>query len=76
MKRPLKVVGGITLVLLFSPAVIGAIAVAAMVIPGYKFEPSYVNRMLGLCFLLGLPSLFACVVGAQMVRQNLCQACR
>lgn len=75
MNRPLKVAAGVMLILLFSPVVIGAIVLAALAIPGYRFEPGFISRILGLCFLFGLPSLFACMAGAQLVRRNLTRSC-
>ncbi len=74
MKRLLKVAGGIMLILFFSPAVIVSIGVAAIAIPGYRVEPGFMGRVLGVCFLFGLPGLFACMVGGRLLRQNLSKA--
>lgn len=71
MKRALKVCIGVMIVLFFSPVVIGAIAVAAMAIPGYKVEPGFASRILGICFLFGLPGLFMSMAGAELVRKNI-----
>jgi hypothetical protein len=76
MRRPLKVAAGVMLILFFSPVVIGAIAVAAIAIPVYRVEPGFIGRILGLCFLFGLPGLFMCMAGAKLVRKNVSESYR
>jgi hypothetical protein len=58
------------------PVVIGAIAVAATAVPGYRIEPGLIGRILGLCFLFGLASLFMCIVGVHLVRKNMSEPCK
>jgi phosphate/sulfate permease len=72
----LKVAGGVILIVFFSLVVIGAIAVAAIALPGYRVESGFIGRILGLCFLFGLSGLFMCMVGAQLVRKNISESCR
>jgi hypothetical protein len=69
--RSLKVAAGVLLMPFFSPFAIGAVVVTGMVIPVYGIEPQMGGYMLGWCAAIGLPSLFMCIVGVQLVCRNI-----
>jgi hypothetical protein len=71
MKQLVKAATGVFLILLFSPVVLGAVVVGAIAIAAYKVEPGLIGRVLGICFMVGLPSLFICMAGVQLLRGNM-----
>jgi hypothetical protein len=71
MDRSLKVAVGVMLILFLLPLVVGAIVVTGMAIPVYGIEPGIAGYILGWCGLVGVPSLFLCIVGVRLVRENI-----
>jgi len=70
MKQAMYATVGVMLILVLAPVVVGAIAVAAMVIPWYGVEPDFARFILFVCGSTGFFSLAMCIVGVQLVRKS------